>query len=587
MQRGVTIDEENERSWAAILSRLTILLLFVAAGLLIWLSSLYFNERFSQEKREAADRQISLFSGRLISEIQRASVVPLLLSQDQTLINALNSNDFTQSSSRLISFKEEIGVKAILLLDNEGRIVATSDRRDLGSNLRDQPYFTSAIRSDDTIFATSGIGEGAISFFYARRLDSSNVLAGVIVVEIALDQLFARWSGADSTIIVTDSESTVILSTERQFLNQTLEQALDAQPTVSAVERAIRATGEWSNVVADAYIRGQSLYRLDEKIPFQGWRMTYLSSFETVRARVNGIIALEVTGLAILMALGFYILSRRAIRQSFLFKAESEQLRALNDRLSSEITQRQRAERNLEVAEQSLAQSSKLAALGEMSAAVSHELNQPLAAMRTYLAGAKLLLQRKRPDEALTSFQRIDDLIERMGAITKQLKSYARKGGDDLVPVDFRTAVTASMSMMAPQLSRDAVEIDMQLPDDPVMVLGDQLRLEQVVVNLLRNGLDATKGRDTRSLTLTMTAGEMATLSVADNGDGIEDLDKLFEPFYTTKQPGEGVGLGLAISSGIAKDLGGRLFATNQHDGGAVFEFQLPAIDSGDIKAAE
>ncbi len=81
------------------------------------------------------------------------------------------------------------------------------------------------------------------------------------------------------------------------------------------------------------------------------------------------------------------------------------------------------------MAEQTLAQSSKLAALGEMSAAVSHELNQPLAAMKTYLAGARLLLQRNRPDEALSSFQRIDDLIERMGAITRQLKSYARKGG--------------------------------------------------------------------------------------------------------------------------------------------------------------
>jgi two-component system C4-dicarboxylate transport sensor histidine kinase DctB len=214
-----------------------------------------------------------------------------------------------------------------------------------------------------------------------------------------------------------------------------------------------------------------------------------------------------------------------------------------------------------------------------MSAAVSHELNQPLAAMKTYLAGARLLIQRKRPEEALASFQRIDDLIDRMGAITRQLKSYARKGSDAFEPFDVRDAVSSALAMMEPQLKTRRVAITRTVPDRPAMVLGDRLRLEQVLVNLLRNALDATRGLPEPAVDMLLAAGQTVSVTVRDNGPGIEDLDALFEPFYTTKQPGDGVGLGLAISSGIVNDLGGRLTARNAPSGGAVFEVVLPAFD--------
>ena len=145
--------------------------------------------------------------------------------------------------------------------------------------------------------------------------------------------------------------------------------------------------------------------------------------------------------------------------------------------------------------------------LGEMSAAVSHELNQPLAAMKTYLAGARLLLQRKRGDEALSSFQRIDDLIERMGAITKQLKSYARKGGDAFEPLDFRGCVASALSMMEPQLKSRKVTITRTMPPTPVIVMADSVRLEQVIINLLRNALDATKMTRDAQIDLILSAG--------------------------------------------------------------------------------
>jgi two-component system C4-dicarboxylate transport sensor histidine kinase DctB len=266
------------------------------------------------------------------------------------------------------------------------------------------------------------------------------------------------------------------------------------------------------------------------------------------------------------------------------FMRESAELRQLNKRLQREIAERERVQETLAVAEQTLEQSSKLAALGEMAAAVSHELNQPLAAMKTYLAGARLLLTRARPDEALSSFGRIDDLIERMGAITRQLKSYARKGAEELSPVNMGDALASSLSMMEPQLRQRQVEITRIVPDTPVEVMGDRMRIEQVMVNLLRNALDATKSERHPQVDIILSAGETATLTVRDNGPGIADKDALFEPFYTTKLPGEGVGLGLAISSGIVNDLGGRLTARDGQAGGAVFEMSLPILgDRSDV----
>ena len=569
---------EPSRRWPNLIVRLGVILLIISTVTIILLSNLYLTQNYSQAKRSEAERELSLYSGRLISELQRVSVVPLLLSRDTGLISDINTKDFQLTSQRLITFSDEIRVKSITLLERYGRIVASSDRSDLGQNLRGQDFFFNAIRKSGTVFTISDNEKGRRSFFYSRKLESQGKILGVIVVEVGLDNLFTTWSANDATIMVTNSKGIVLLSTDQGFLNQSLETALLSQPTLTVLERAIRATGDWNGSEVDAYIEDQALYRLDTSIPFQGWRLTYLTPFQSVREKVNGVLALGITALALLLALGFYFLSRRATRQSFLFKAESEELRALNDRLSTEITQRERAERNLQVAEASLEQSSKLAALGEMSAAVSHELNQPLAAMRTYLAAAKLLLSRKRSEEALSSFQRIDDLIGRMGTITQQLKSYSRKGSDDLIPVNFINSINTSIAMMAPQLGQQSVEITKSLPEIPVKVLADPVRLEQVIVNLLRNALDAMKGQTERYLQISLTAGEMATLTIQDNGPGIENLDEMFEPFFTTKKPGEGVGLGLAISSSIAKDLDGRLFARNVSPRGAVFEFQLPQI---------
>ena len=568
--------------------RLAIGLLLVVAVVVISVTNKLLTDRFTDSTRNRAEVRIALYSGNLLAELRQNAIVPQLLARDPSLIQALRDADYSLSTQRLISFVDEIGAASLMLYDIDGRTVAATDRNKLGSSHRAEPYFVDAIRSNTTIFSTIQSDSGGFRFLYSRRIQDGGNTLGVIAVEVDLQKFERAWAGISDAVIVMDSTGDIILATSPRWRGLTEAEALANHTPQTAIERAIKATADWTALPPDAYLQGEAVMRLESRIPFRGWRMISYTTYASVRERVNAVLALEVMGFAILLALTFYFLSRRTAGRLAIFQRESAKLRALNAALQREIAERKRVQETLAVAEQTLEQSSKLAALGEMSAAVSHELNQPLAAMKTYLAGARLLLRRNRPDEALSSFGRIDDLIERMGAITRQLKSYARKGQEAFSPVDMAAALASSMSMMEPQLRQRKVQITRILPDEPVIVMGDRMRIEQVMVNLLRNALDATKSERNPQVEIMLSAGETATLTVRDNGPGIEDLDALFEPFYTTKQPGDGVGLGLAISSGIVNDLGGRLTARNGSGGGAVFEMQLPIMgDKNTVEAAE
>ncbi|AEI94228.1 histidine kinase, C4-dicarboxylate transport sensor protein DctB [Roseobacter litoralis Och 149] len=566
--------------------RMAVGILLALAVTVVSVTNKLLTDRFTDTTRDRAELRLALYSGNLLSELRQNAIVPQLLARDPELIGALNSADYTASTRRLISFVEEIGAASLMLLDIDGRTVAATDRNRLGSMHRSEAYFIDAIRASGTVFTVAEREEGGYGFFYSRRVQSGSDVSGVILVEVDLQKFGRAWAGISDAVIVTDSTGTIILTTEPRWRGRTEEEALARQTPQNAIQRAIQATADWTALPPDAYLQGEAVMRLETRIPFRGWRMTSYTTYASVRERVNGVLALEIMGFAILLALTFYALSRRTALRMALFQRESAELRSLNAALQREIAERKRVQETLAVAEQTLEQSSKLAALGEMSAAVSHELNQPLAAMKTYLAGARLLLRRNRHEEALSSFGRIDDLIERMGGITRQLKSYARKGQEAFAPVPMGDALASSLAMMEPQLRQRQVQITRILPDDPVEVMGDRLRIEQVMVNLLRNAIDATKSAAAPKVDIILSAGETATLTVRDNGPGIEDLDALFEPFYTTKQPGDGVGLGLAISSQIVTDLGGRLTARNGQQGGAVFEMQLPILSGEPAKQA-
>ena len=544
----------------------------------LWVSNAWLTERFSESMRNKLEVRLTLYSGNLKSELQRNSIVPKLLARDQELIGALHSQDFSTSTQRLIDFVDEIGAASLMLLDKDGRTVASTDRNNLGSMHREKAFFVEATRSNETVFTIVPQETGGVDFYYSRRIEFQNRFIGVVSVEVDLHKFERAWAGISDSIMVLDSEGKIILATDPRWRGVSETEALAKRPAETALSQAVQFTAGLTGYRDSTYVQGEAVMRIAGRVPFRGWQIVSFTAFSSVREKVNSILALEVMGFTLMLAMIFYLANRRTRVRLKIFENESAELRRLNERLQREIAEREKVQKTLEVAEQSLEQSSKLAALGEMAAAVSHELNQPLAAMKTYLAGAGLLLSRNRPDETLSAFHRIDDLIERMGAITRQLKTYARKGSETFSPVDMSAALSSSLSMMEPQLKHSNIRLEKVISEQSVVVIGDRVRLEQVLINLLRNAVDAVKTVPDPVIEIMLSRGETVTLSVRDNGSGIEELDLLFEPFHTTKKDGDGVGLGLAISSGIVKDHGGRLTARNSDEGGAVFEVQLPAF---------
>lgn len=542
--------------------------------LVLWASTSFLTDRFTTEQREKSLQRAGLYASTISATLQRNAYVPLLLSRDQTLIYALITGDYSVTSTRLISFKEDLSAASIILMDINGLVVAATEPRDIFVEDERPGFFVRALRESETVFQALRIDGKISGFYYARKIEFEDESIGVIVVEVDLQRQENFWRRSGANVVLSDSTGDILLASQPTWRDTTLQDLLTSTYRPTPSERLFGNVEE--SPQSFVYIDGQRLLVSEASVGFLGWDLSYFASLEDVQARVNAFIALELMILAMLAALIFYLISRKTTRKSTEIQAESAELHRLNKRLSSEIEQRQRAEQMLETAEQSLEQASKLAALGQMSASVSHELNQPLAAMRTYLAGARLLLQRNRTEEALISFQRIDDLIERMGAITKQLKSHATKASDLKITIDLRDSVASAMSMMAPQLGQTQVNIVRNLPDQAANVIADPVRIEQIIVNLLRNALDAVKPIEDKRIEITLKVEDAITLTIQDNGTGIEDASTLFEPFATTKKPGEGVGLGLAISAGFASDMGGKLTGRNATPVGAIFELQLP-----------
>jgi C4-dicarboxylate-specific signal transduction histidine kinase len=235
--------------------------------------------------------------------------------------------------------------------------------------------------------------------------------------------------------------------------------------------------------------------------------------------------------------------------------------------LQQEIGERRRAE-------EGLVQAGKLAVLGQMAAGITHELNQPLAALSMLSANACTFLDRGRLDNTRENLERIGDLTDRMGKITGQLKAFARKDPVSVRPLAVEQSIHNALFLLDQRIRQSDLEVVLVLPDHPVRILADATRLEQVLVNLIANALDAMEGRAGACVTIAVIEQEdRIAVSVRDNGPGIghEQLSHLFEPFFTTKEPGKGLGLGLAISSSIARELGGELKARNRPEGGAEF----------------
>lgn len=291
-----------------------------------------------------------------------------------------------------------------------------------------------------------------------------------------------------------------------------------------------------------------------------------------VSDRVRDVLSIEIMVMSLLATLAFFMDSQLSQRAYSDLSADAEALKSLNARLSEEIAERRRIEK-------ALAQASKLAALGQMSAAVAHELNQPLAAMKTYLAAARRLQDRGDATAAADNLGRVDGLIGRMATLTRDLKAFARKDSPTTRPADLGAAVRHAAEILADRVTAAGARLSLDLGDAPAPVMAEAHRLEQIALNLMQNAIDAVEGakKPRIDVALSVTPAHLR-LSVSDNGPGLPagEPEQVFAPFFTTKRAGEGLGLGLAISAAIAEDLGGTLAAENQKGGGACFVLSLP-----------
>jgi len=264
-------------------------------------------------------------------------------------------------------------------------------------------------------------------------------------------------------------------------------------------------------------------------------------------------------------------------------------LKSANQQLQQEVGERKRAEEDLRRAQDELVQAAKMAALGQLSAGITHELNQPLSAIRSFADNAKVLLERARYAEASENLETIAELTERMGQITRQLKTFARKTQDTVLPASLGEAVHHALVIMSPRAHRDNIQILNSVPHNGLQVMGDPVRLEQVVVNLVSNAIDAITKTDRREVHInTQVHSEFVELTVRDTGSGIaeDSLSHVFDPFFTTKEIGEGLGLGLSISYSIVQKFGGTMRAENHADGGAAFAVRLLRATSDSENAA-
>ncbi len=249
-----------------------------------------------------------------------------------------------------------------------------------------------------------------------------------------------------------------------------------------------------------------------------------------------------------------------------------------------------RVNQQLRETQADLIQAAKLAGLGQMSAALSHEFNQPLAAVRNYAESAALLMARGRTDEAADNVSRIAKLVDRMASLGQHLRNFARKPNEKLGAVPLATVLKDTLEIVAPRLNAAGARLDIDLGDPAPAVLAGPVRLQQVLVNIITNAADAVEGREDRRIELTAREkDETVTIALRDHGEGVPPAiaARIFDPFFTTKGVGKGLGLGLSISYNIVKDFGGELSVANHPDGGAVFSIVLVAARQQAMEAAQ
>mgnify|MGYP002700246186 CR=1 FL=1 len=524
---------------------------------------------FQANELEKGRTKLSLYQVIIDNELSRLEHLPALLAQDVELGHSDPLNEEFKSIS--ISSQAE----AIYALDQSGETFAASNfdlpQTFLGQNYQFRRYFTQAMKGLETSFFAIGATTSRPGYFLAAPIfDTANPI-GAMVVKLDLTALNNALETTGDKVVVTNKEGIVVLSSvptfryrstrkisperlsaiaqERQFGNETLD------PLPWAVERD------------SIFVDSQNYLLLEEQLQEENWQLFYLADANVARTRaftVSSILAALMIAASALL----FILRERRVRKALETSQKDRR------RLQREIEVRRKAEERLESAQTALKRTSKLAALGQLSASVTHELGQPISAMKNHIAAEMLV--NSSGSKVMNS---LSGIVDRMDNITKQLKFFATPDADFEENLDLYEILKRAVELMRYDFKHEKVDVQIQAPTTRCLVNGNAQRLEQVIINILRNSLIAMQGTVDKRIEISAAQDQQfCTVSVRDNGHGLmgQSLDQIIEPFHTTGPSGKGMGLGLAISSTIIEEHGGTISAADIPQGGVLFEIKIP-----------
>jgi two-component system C4-dicarboxylate transport sensor histidine kinase DctB len=581
----------NRRTIAA----LAYLIAVTAAALgVFWFSFTSDMEKLAQ--RGEAD--LSVASDRLVGQLQLYRELAVLLSDHPRLTDLMAGRGNAVLATEVLQrTADRTGSLEILAVTPGGQVLASSGD---GTVSPRAPYLLRAVQ-DGALGIWHGVDPetGQRIFTYAAPVfAATGPVIGAVVVRVDVGAIEAEWRGDAMMVAFTDAAGVIFVSNRselvfiaREIPAPDLEGAyrgVDLRP-IPDIRTIDLPTGEVWRLDAGRYVPRTALH-LVRPLPVIGMTGEGLVDVApALRLAASQALVVAAAGLVVGALLLTLSVRRNALAQRLTLEAAANarlerrvqartaELSATNRALRREVDERKAAEQALKRAQSDLIQAGKLSALGQMSAGISHELNQPLMAISSFAENGAAFLERGKPKRAAENLVRISDLARRMGRIIRNLRAFARQEVQPVRPVDLRAVVEAVLDLSNGRLKRSGVRLDWQAPAGPVLASGGEVRLQQVVMNLVSNAIDAMEGCETKVLSIRLEPGAPVKLSVADTGTGIVAPDRIFDPFYTTKEVGhsEGMGLGLSISYGIVQSFGGVIRGSNRPGGGAEFMLEL------------
>ena len=562
----------------------------------------YVAERYYRTELTEQNRQtLDLYVANLLGTLRRYEVLPPILGDLPGLrtVLATPGDETAQAAANqlLKRVRQQTGADVIYLMNPQGETLAASnwDQQDtfVRGNFAFRPYFQEALAGRLGRFFGLGTTSGKRGYYFASAVYDGNQKIGVMVIKVDLDHTESLWGNTPEQLLVTDGNGVVILTSRpdwRFHASRPLDKAERA--SIAAIQPYPTQAPPPLQLDTDVWLTQSRV--LDET----GWSVSILAPRVVLDRSVRTVVAIGGGALLVLILLLGLLMQRRRhyldrIALSTRARQELEQrvqertqdLERLNSRLKQEVLEREQAQQELVQAQDELVQASKLTALGTMSASISHELNQPLAAIRSYAENAEVLLDHQRTEDARGNLKLISQLTERMASIIAHLRAFARRDRHAPESVALQPAIDDALALLAKRRRAMDVELIRDLPDATLWVQAGETRLRQVLSNLLANALDALGERPQprRIWISTELQDNLLELHLRDNGPGFSEsaLAHAREPFFTTKTSAQGLGLGLAICDTLMRALGGELLFSNHPQGGAHLILRLRTADNG------